>query len=87
MHKLLSEENIKKTIDIIYFFIIGLIFCIGIYLRTSLYLRGMPLWWDEMTLAQSVLRENIWLSFTELEEMQKCPPLFVFFSHINTNIF
>lgn len=74
----------KKFTDTLFYIIAVLIVTTGIWLRTKYYTSDIPLWWDEIMLALSIIKENLFQVLTGLECGQKAPPLFVFFTYILT---
>ncbi len=60
---------------------------LGIYRRINIYLSDIPLWWDEICLAESITNQSLFAVFKGLFGTQKCPILFVFITNIITKIF
>lgn len=81
------DRKIEKYSKIIFYVITVLIIVSAIYIRGVYYIKDLPFWGDDMLLAESIYEQPIWKSFTHIYGTQKAPPLFVFFSYINTMIF
>ena len=67
----------EKTKNIIYQVIIVLLFILGIFLRTNLYLMNNVFEDDECRLAITMLDKNFWQMFLPLGDAQSAPPLFM----------
>ena len=69
-----------------YYFLICLIFPLGIFLRIKLFIDSSAFEDDECRLAFTMLDKNIWQMFLPLGYAQSAPPIFLFFSKIIANI-
>ena len=67
----------EKTKNITYQVIIVLLFILGIFLRTNLYLMNNVFEDDECRLAITMLDKNFWQMFLPLGDAQSAPPLFM----------
>lgn len=79
--------KIGKISKLIFWIISVFIIMYAIYIRGFYYLKNIPFWGDDMLLAQSICEQDIWKSFTHIYGMQKAPPIFVFFTYLNTLLF
>ena len=77
----------NKLCNIIFWVVAVFLTLLGIYTRLNLYISDIPLWWDEITLAESLTRQAPFDVFLHLFGTQKAPALFVFFTNIITMIF
>lgn len=76
----------EKTKNITYQVIIVLLFILGIFLRTNLYLMNNVFEDDECRLAITMLDNNFWQMFLPLGDAQSAPPLFMLCSKFLANI-
>lgn len=72
----------EKYKNISYYLVIGLIFILGIFLRTSLYISNNVFEDDECRLVISMLDKNLWQMFLPLGFAQSAPPVFLLFSKL-----
>ena len=79
--------KIEKIYTITFWIISLLIIIYAVYIRGYYYLKDIPFWGDDMLLAESICEQDIWKSFTHIFGTQKAPPLFIFFTYINTVLF
>ncbi len=86
MYNIAMETKTNKFLNILFFLSVIFIIISGIYLRFNIYLDGYSLWMDELMLSESVIYNPIFSSLYSLEAGQKAPPLFVFFTYINSII-
>ncbi|MBQ9246653.1 glycosyltransferase family 39 protein [bacterium] len=71
----------------IYYILIFIIVCIGLFLRIRLYLHQLPVWHDEVALSLNIFERPIYKLFYTLHYSQAAPPLFLVAIKIITNIF
>ena len=77
----------NKFGEIIYCLLFFLIICIGLFLRTKLYLYQLPVWYDEVALCLNIFKKAyIKLPF-HLEYLQAAPPLYLILMKSITSIF
>ena len=79
--------NIEKFKDYSFYFLIGIIFLVGVFIRTNLYINGTAFEDDECRLAITMLDKNLWQMFLPLGDAQSAPPIFMFLSKILANLF
>ena len=80
------EKNILKYKNAVFYLIVILIIVIGLYLRIDFFLFDVPMWWDEISLSFSILNQDLFDVFVNIEANQKAPVLFVFLSYLITLI-
>lgn len=79
--------NIEKFKNYSFYFLIGIIFLVGVFIRTNLYINGTAFEDDECRLAITMLDKNLWQMFLPLGDAQSAPPIFMFLSKILANLF
>lgn len=75
-------ERTRKILQKIPHIFLVLIFILGIYLRTKVYLTNQSFWHDECALAWNVLNRSYLELFEPLRFLQVAPPLFLIYSKI-----
>ena len=76
-----------KYKNILYYLCLGLIFLLGIFLRTKMYFISNVFEDDECRLAITLLDKNMWQMFLPLLDAQSAPPLFLCVEKFITYIF
>ena len=75
-----------KYKNIAYYFVLIIVFVLGIFLRTKLYIINNVFEDDECRLAITMLDKNFWQMFLPLGDAQSAPPIFMLASKFLANI-
>lgn len=75
-------EKVKKILRKTPYILLGLIFILGIYLRTKVYLTNQSFWHDECALAWNILNKNYIELFQPMRFLQVAPPMFLIYTKI-----
>lgn len=80
-------QKFTNVLNKLYPIFLLLIFAIGFYLRTKVYLTNLSFWHDECALAWNILNKNYLELFQPLRFLQAAPLFFLLFTKVGTEIF
>ena len=80
-------EKAKKILQKLPYILLALIFILGIYLRTRVYLTNQSFWHDECALAWNIVNRDYLGLFQPLRFLQVAPSMFLIYTKILVKYF